>query len=150
MRRIVIYGAAGMAREIRWLMERVNAVRPTWSFAGYVVTDRARLGERDSIEEVVGDEAWLLSQDDDLAVALAIGTPSARRAVAQRLQANLPLDRFPALVDPAAHFDLASCELGAGTVLTAGSVITVNISLGLFSHVGRCATVGHETRIGRW
>lgn len=148
MRRIVIYGAAGLGREVRWLIERVNAVEATWSFAGFVVTTRDRLGPKDSDGEVVGDEAWLFDQDD-LAVALAIGATDARREVASRLEAKLPPERLPALIDPGAHLDRSSCRLGPGSIVTAGSVLTVNVEVGAFAYLNLNCTVGHESRIGR-
>ena len=54
-KRIVVIGAGGFAREVRWLIEEINAVSPGFEFLGYVVSDLAKLGEHDSREDVLGD-----------------------------------------------------------------------------------------------
>ena len=56
---IVVIGAGGMAREVRWLVEDLNAADARYEFLGYVVTDLSRLGEHDSKDEVLGDYGWL-------------------------------------------------------------------------------------------
>ena len=50
---IVVYGAGGLAREVEWLIRRINRVSPRWEFAGFVVTDRSRLGLHHSKERVI-------------------------------------------------------------------------------------------------
>jgi sugar O-acyltransferase (sialic acid O-acetyltransferase NeuD family) len=147
MQGIVVYGAGGLARETAWLIRRMNERSPRWAFAGYVVSDRAKLGPHDSIDEVVGDESWLFEQPD-LAVALGVGTPLHRVAIAERLGARIEDERFPVLVDPTAVFDERSCVFEPGVVVTAGNVITVNVRLERFAFINLDCTIGHEARIG--
>lgn len=33
---ILIVGNSGFAREIEWLIERINEVTPTWNFKGFI------------------------------------------------------------------------------------------------------------------
>lgn len=147
LRPIVVYGAGGLAREIHWLIRRINAVRPTWDFKGYVVTDTNALGEYDSRDKVIGDETWLVEQKD-IAVAIGIGTPRFRYEIGNRLLALLPEESFPALVDPSAVFDADSCTLGPGAIVAAGTIMTVNVELKRFAFLNLDCTVGHETVIG--
>lgn len=144
---IVVYGAGGLAREVEWLIRRINDARPQWDFQGYVVTDTSHLTDRDSRDQVVGDETWLVAQEG-LAVALAVGTPEYRVAIGHRLIERLPDDRFPVLVDPSIILDEASCTLEPGTIVTAGCIITVNVHLERFSFINLDCTIGHEARVG--
>jgi hypothetical protein len=72
VKRIVIVGAGGMAREVRAMIREINRVVPVWEFAGYVVTNKNVLGDRDSREEVVGDYKWLRA-NSNLIDAVTIG-----------------------------------------------------------------------------
>lgn len=150
MKRIVVVGAGGFAREVRWLIEEINGVSPTWEFLGYVVSDLSRLGEHDSKNEVLGDERWLLENRGKTdALAIGIGTPAARLRVSETLSKDFPDEKWPALVHPSARFDGKTTELGPGTIVCAGVMGTVNIKLRPFSMVNLSCTLGHECEIGR-
>lgn len=147
MRDIVVYGAGGLAREVEFLIERINAVALTFNFVGFVVTDRNRLGDYDSADKIVGEESWL-ERFGKTAVALAVGTPQHRVSIGQRLSATIADDRFPSLVDPSAVLDMRSCVLDPGSIVTAGNILTVNIRLRRFSFINLQCTIGHEADIG--
>jgi hypothetical protein len=38
MRKIAIFGAGGFGREVKWLIDDINAEKPTWNFIGFLVT----------------------------------------------------------------------------------------------------------------
>ena len=44
MKPIVIIGAGGLAREVAWLIEEINAVREEWELLGYVDEDPVKHG----------------------------------------------------------------------------------------------------------
>lgn len=150
MKRIVVVGAGGFAREVKWLIEEINAVRPRFEFLGYVVSDLSKLGEHDSRDEVLGDFAWLRSNAARVdALALGIGTPVARARVADELLPHFGPERWPALVHPSVRMDTRSVEVGAGAVVCAGVIATVNVRLRPFCVVNLACTIGHEAVIGR-
>ena len=150
MKRIVIFGAGGMAREVKALLREINRVAPAWEFAGYVVTDIGRLGDRDSKEEVVGDCAWLRANASRVdAVTIGIGSPAARLKVSEEIRQVLPEIEFPALIHPTAHLDLESAHIGPGTLICSGVIGTVNITLDAFALCNFGCTLGHEAHIGK-
>ena len=59
MKRIVMIGAGGMAREVRWLISEINLREPKWHFLGYVISDLRAVMQRDSRDELLGDFSWL-------------------------------------------------------------------------------------------
>lgn len=149
MKRIVIIGAGGMAREVKSLIREINRRQPTWEFAGFVVTRLNDLCERDSGEDVVGDYDWLSANAQSVdAVAIGIGTPRARTKVSEEVRRLLPKVEFPALVHPTAHMDFDTAQLGEGSLVCCGVVGTVNIILDSFALCNFGCTVGHEARIG--
>lgn len=148
-KRIVVVGAGGFAREVKWLIEEIDRATPGLAFAGYVVSDLARLGEHDSRGEVLGDVGWLRANRDRFdGLAIGIGTPAARLKVSRELLPEFPAALWPALVHPSVRFDQASCQVGAGVLLCAGVIGTVNLDLRPFALVNLSCTLGHEAVIG--
>ena len=148
--RIVIVGAGGFARELRWLIREINGTRSVFEFAGYVVSDLAKLGELDSRDDVVGDYRWLEENRGRIdALAIGIGTPASRLKVGTELSTLLPGMAWPALVHPTVRLDLPSASLGRGVILCAGTIGTVNVVLEDFAMVNLACTLGHECRLGR-
>jgi sugar O-acyltransferase (sialic acid O-acetyltransferase NeuD family) len=152
--RIVVLGAGGFAREVRWLIEEIDAHRDpqhrAYEFLGYVVSDLSVKGEHDSQDEILGDYAWLEQNRDTVnALAIGIGTPAARLKVFAELLPSFPAECWPALVHPSARFDKRSCEIGAGAIICANVIGTVNLTFGPLSVTNLNCTVGHESKIGR-
>lgn len=149
MRRIAIIGAGGFARELRWLLSEIaadpNRQYEPFDVAGFLVSDRGKLGSSDS--EVLGEFDWLDNNHVD-AVAMGIGTPVARLKVANELKQRFPIIEWPAIVHPSVRFDAESCKVEEGVVLCAGVIATVNVIFEAFSMVNLSCTIGHEARVG--
>lgn len=149
MRRIAIIGAGGFARELRWLLSEIaadpNRRYEPFDVAGFLVSDREKLGPRDS--EVLGEFDWLDNNHVD-ALAMGIGTPAARLNVANELKKRFPAIEWPAIVHPSVRFDAETCKVEEGVILCAGVIATVNVVFEAFSMVNLSCTVGHEARIG--
>ena len=62
MDKIVIVGVGGFGREVAWLIERINSVKPTWELVGFVDDNKALMGDNISGYPVVGDSEWLNNQ----------------------------------------------------------------------------------------
>jgi hypothetical protein len=63
--RIVVIGGAGQARGCV-LRRRRQPVAPTFSLAGFVVSDVGRPGANDSKEHILGDFSWIEKHIGDL------------------------------------------------------------------------------------
>ena len=149
MRRIAIIGAGGFARELRWLLSEIaedpNRRYEPFDVAGFLVSDRGKLGSHDS--DVLGEFDWLDNNHVD-ALAMGIGTPEARLKVANELKQRFPIIEWPAIVHPSVRFDSGSCKVEEGVILCAGVIATVNVVFEAFSMVDILSTIGHEARIG--
>ncbi len=149
-RRILVLGAGGFAREVKWLVEEVAAAGDPVEFVGYAVSDLARLGEYDSRDEVRGDLGWVRGNRDAFdGLAIGIGNPVPRLKISAELLPEFPENCWPALVHPSVRIDRRSAQIGAGVLLCAGVVGTVNLVFEPFCLVNLACTLGHEARIGR-
>jgi sugar O-acyltransferase (sialic acid O-acetyltransferase NeuD family) len=148
-RRIVVIGAGGFAREVKWLIEEIDRATPGFAFVGYVVSDLAKVGEHDSRAKVLGEFSWLRANRSSFdGLAIGIGTPGTRLKVSRELLPEFPPEYWPALVHPSVHYDRATTVIGEGALLCAGTVGTVNLRLRPFCLVNLCCTLGHEADIG--
>jgi len=149
LKRIVILGAGGQARETRWLIEEINRNRPSYEFVGFVVGDLASLTDTDSQDSVLGDESWLdLHRDRFDCLALGLANPLGRLNIARKLSEQHPACSWPLLIHPSAIYDAQSCRFGSGAHICAGTVCTINVQVDSFALLNFGVTVGHEARIG--
>jgi sugar O-acyltransferase (sialic acid O-acetyltransferase NeuD family) len=147
--RIAIVGAGGNAREIRWLIDEINGDEPSLEFIGYLVSDPGSPGRYD-------DRANTVGAIDDLfdgrlaveAIAIGVGDPAVRFAIGERISSELPSVLLPRLIHPSVIMDETSCEVGSGAIVCAGTIITVNVSLGDYAMVNRACNIGHEAVVG--
>lgn len=148
MKQIVIIGAGGMAREVEWTLRALNHEKARYKFRGFVVSDRTKLSDRDSREQVIGDFAWLKANRVDC-FALGVGTPGARLALAQELLTLFPEVEWPAVVHPTAIYDESTCQFQRGAFIGAGVVLTCHVHFEEFSLANFGCTLGHEARVGK-
>lgn len=151
MKRIVIIGAGGFAREVAWLVRDINRAELHYEFLGYVVSDLTKVGEHDSRSEILGDYSWLEKNRSRVdAVAIGIGSPAARLKVGAALSELFPDDAmWPALIHPSVQLDRSSATVGRGVLLCAGAIGTVAITVRDYAMVNLSCTIGHEAVLGR-
>lgn len=149
-RRIVVLGAGGQARETAALIGELRRGGEDVECIGFVVTDTTVLTDRDSRDRVLGEESWLRENRDRFdALALGVGSPQTRLKFAAALLGDFDESWWPPLIHPTAIYDRESCTFGAGVMLGAGVVATVNVTFEPFSFANFGCTLGHEARLGR-
>ena len=132
---IVLYGAGGFAREVAWLAEcagrQVSAmIDDGTSEDGRVVNGVPVMSAGEAVR-----------RHPDAEFIVAVGAPSARELLADRLTA---LGLRPAtLVHPNVERS-RWIELGAGTVICAGSILTTNIVVHRHVQINLDCTIGHD------
>lgn len=149
LRRIAIIGAGGAAREIRWLIDDINRLEPTYTFAGYLVSNPALPGKYDDVDNIVGavDDLYEGRPGID-AIAIGIGTPAPRSSIGRRLSADLPGITMPTLIHPTVQMDVASCTVERGVIVSAGTIVTVNVTVREYTLINRACNIGHEVIVG--
>jgi sugar O-acyltransferase (sialic acid O-acetyltransferase NeuD family) len=97
---------------------------------------------------VLGGFDWLAKNaGKKFQVICGAGNPHTRKLFAER-SAALGLS-FCTLIHPSARMS-RWVEVGAGTIITAGNILTTQIKLGAHTLVNLSCTIGHDTVIGAY
>lgn len=134
-RPIAIYGAGGFAREVAWLAESEGHVPVC-----FVTDDAGEHGQVLNGVPVLGlDDAR--ARHADAALVVAVGDADLRRRLAERAAAAG--FAFATLVDGSVRRS-RWVQMGEGTVVCAGTILTTNITLGRHVQINLDCTVGHD------
>jgi sugar O-acyltransferase (sialic acid O-acetyltransferase NeuD family) len=135
---LIIVGAGGLGREIAWLVQRINAVHPSYNLLGFV--DDADITETIKGYKVLGNRTWLKSLNPKPMVVCAIGNPFVRSQIVN----DLSDFKFATLIDPSVvKSDLI--QIGEGSIICANCILTTNITIGKHVIINLNCTVGHDT-----
>jgi sugar O-acyltransferase (sialic acid O-acetyltransferase NeuD family) len=97
----------------------------------------------------LGNLATLQASSEPLSVAVAIGNPSLKYQVLEKLKKDNLL--FPVLIHPGVTNEAFQFNaIGEGTIITQGCILTTNISLGKHVLLNLGCTVGHDAKIGNY
>ena len=143
MKNIVIVGAGGFGREVEWLIRRINQKKDTWNVVGYA-DDNVEIGTKIGNYKVIYNVDNLLSTKEEICVVVAIGNSVVRSNICNKLMQNKMIS-FPNLIDPSVLND--DFNIGFGNIICAGTVLTVNITLGNFNIINLNCTLGHDDEL---
>jgi sugar O-acyltransferase (sialic acid O-acetyltransferase NeuD family) len=139
MRRLLLAGAGGLAREVLDLLPRL----PDVEAAGLLDDDPATWGTTVGGVPVLGGIEQAKHHEEH-GLVLCAGTGLARRAIWSRLHAaGVTGERLVTLVAPDVHLP-ASCRLGAGTIVLSGTVLTSHVTVGEHVVVMPHVTLTHD------
>ncbi len=141
---LVILGAGGFARETQDVVDAINAESLTWDVLGFLVD--AQYGAAGTIVQnkpILGEFSWL-SGHTGVHVVCGVGAPEHRRHMIERL--SIFDVQFATLVHPSV---IKTCwmTLGAGTVITAGCVLSNHVAIADHVHINPSCTIGHDVTI---
>lgn len=146
MKPIVVLGSGGYAQEVAWVIDDCNAVMPEWDFLGFVDPGSSqKKGESLYDRPILGGFDAKASLPSDVWFACGIGKPSSRRiecTAAEDLGWKPATLRHPTVVT-ARHV-----EIGAGTVVGAGSIIAPYAKIGRHCAINLHVTIGHNSSLG--
>lgn len=136
---VAVVGAGGHAREVHDLLDACE--RQLLGFFADGHADHALIEERGA--RVLGPVADLDRQPSHVEYVIAIGSGAARR----RIDTALAPRTAAVLVHPGAVLGGFRVELGAGSLLFPGVVITTNVTLGRHVHLNARSSVSHDSRL---
>lgn len=139
MKDVIIIGSGGFGREVSWLANDCGR-----KVRGYL-DDRREKGDRIYGLPVLGRVLdW--QEHRDVEFVVAVGNPRARREIIEHMEdAGVP--HFATLVHPSVICS-GSVQFGEGSLVCAGAVLTVNVSVGRHVIINVQAAIGHEDVIG--
>jgi sugar O-acyltransferase (sialic acid O-acetyltransferase NeuD family) len=140
---VYIYGAGGLGREIAALISFL----PEWEVAGFIDDVVSQKNFIDGIP-CVGDRSFLTQKRDKKNVVVGIGNPLNRWKLVNYLK-DITSVQYPVLVHPSAQLlNKKMIQIGAGTIISAGCVLTTSIAVGSHVLINLNTTIGHDTTIG--
>lgn len=143
MKNLYIIGAGGFGREVAWLVERINSVKPTWNLKGFIDDNETLWGSFDGGYPVFGGCKYIASLENVYAVC-AVGSAKVRKQIIDKLKDTSV--KFATLVDPSVLLS-NRVKIGEGSIVCAGTIITVDVSIGDHVIVNLDCTIGHDAVI---
>ncbi len=142
-RKLCIFGTGGFARET--LLVFIDSL----TGSGQEYRDQVVFMENDDAydsAEIMGIPVIRQSEYDASKhfLVIAIGEPASRKRVAEQFPADTA---YATLIHPTVVMS-EWVELGEGAIVTAGTIVTCNISIGKHAQLNLHTTVGHDCVIG--
>jgi len=143
---IAIVGAGGLGKEIAVLIHQINQKELTWNVVGFY-DDAQPVGKKIAGHLVLGKVSELNKVDYPLHAVIAIGDPSIKSTVVSTIK-NHHIS-YPILIHPAATIGM-DIQIGAGSMITAGCHLTIDIQVGEHVLINLNSTIGHDVQIGSY
>lgn len=142
MKKIAIIGAGGFGREVKMLIDQINAVLPRYEFIGYY-DDGKEKGISINNFPILGKVSDLNEVTEEISVALALGNPVYKKNVVALI--DNPKVTFETLIHPNVLIGNDEVSIGKGTVICAGNIITCNVEIKDYVTINLACTIGHDT-----
>lgn len=145
MKNIVIIGSGGFGREVQWLINDINNKDKEWNFIGFI-------DENEELRCSILNDSYVLGtfediknlNDNDIYYVCAVGDPEVKKMLVEKAEKyNL---KPATLIHPSAILS-EYVEIGEGSIICAGSIITVNIEIGNHVIINIDSTIGHDVII---
>lgn len=144
MKDIVIVGTGGFAQEVLWLIDRLGLFSTVKGFL-----------ELDELWETQWKDKFLLGvpvlpisefNPSSEKCVIGIGDSKIREKIVKQFHVDT---EYPTLIDPASHISRWA-HIGTGCIISAGTIITTQISIGNHSQLNLNTTIGHDCKIGEY
>jgi sugar O-acyltransferase (sialic acid O-acetyltransferase NeuD family) len=140
---LVIIGAGGLGREVAWLVTDINRQKREWDFVGFV--DDGVQGRTPEGYPVLGTLEYFFELSSHPWVVVAIADSQVRKAITQRLHTHQI--ESATLIHPSVSIS-DFVQIGAGSIVCSGTIITTNVTLGQASIINLGCFIGHDTALG--
>nr|MBQ4455197.1 hypothetical protein [Clostridia bacterium] len=146
MKSIVIVGAGDLGREIVWLIEDINKVKPTYVILGFLDDDEEKVGKEFFGYKVLGKLGQLeeLRKKTPLTAVLAIQQGSIRKKIVEE---HSDFSHWESIIHPSAVVAVSS-SIGTGSILFPQVTVSVGTRLGRFGLYYIRSTVCNDCNIG--
>lgn len=140
---VLVYGAGGFGREAAWLVECCSSALETFRVGGFIDDDPKKQGQI-----LNGIPVMTLAQAareyPGALVIGGVGVPALRQELMLRAALYFSTATFihPSVVRS------PYIEIGAGTLICAGTTLTTNIRLGAHVQINPGCTIGHDVVMG--
>ncbi|MDB5261866.1 MAG: acetyltransferase [Adhaeribacter sp.] len=146
LKNIAIFGASGLGREVLMLIHQINQVAPVWNMVGFY-DDNPDMPDIIDKYPYLGNLEALQAVKEPLYVVVAIGNPGIKAQICEKI--INPQIQFAVLIHPGVPNEAYQFnEIGEGTIITQGCIITTNIHVGRHVLLNLGCTLGHDVELG--
>jgi sugar O-acyltransferase (sialic acid O-acetyltransferase NeuD family) len=140
--KVVILGAGGFAREVLWVFRDANEVHNRWEVLGFIDENPENHGKELCDLPILGGFEWFKTVDkSDIKVICGVGNPKVKKYFVEKAE-SLGLE-FCSVIHPNVRMS-KYIEVGKGTVITAGNIITTQVKIGNHVSLNLDCTIGHD------
>lgn len=146
MKKIVLIGASGFGREVAYIIERINAIKPTYELTGFL-DDGPSFNSDSQINGYpwLGTSDWIIDHKDEFVCNCTIGFPETKSKIQRRLSEKGV--SFETIIAPEASV-APYTEIGPGSVLYWHSIVSVNCKIGAGVLISGGVRIGHDSVVG--
>jgi sugar O-acyltransferase (sialic acid O-acetyltransferase NeuD family) len=129
-----IVGAGGFGREVYWSLseeDRTNCV--------FFVDEQYYDGKDEKIKSILD------FNPNEYELVIAIGDSNDREKMVNSLPKNT---KYFTHIHPSVQIHGNDVEIGEGSIICAGTIITTNVKIGKHAHLNLITTIGHDNIIG--
>lgn len=142
MQKVVIVGAGGFAREVLWVFREANKANRQWEVLGFIDENPENHGKVICDLPILGDFEWFKTVDKSkIKVICGVGSPKTKKYFVDKAK-SLGLE-FCSVIHPNVRMS-QYVEVGKGTVITAGNIITTQVKIGNHVSLNLDCTLGHD------
>jgi len=141
---LLIYGAGGLGKEILSLVRALEEFEPV----GFL-DDGLRKNSLVKGLKVLGGLDTLNAFSAPVNIVLALGDPASKSILVKMIDPSrvyFPIIKHPSVILQ----DEASMKIGEGCILTAGCILTTDITIGNHVLLNLNTTIGHDVTVGNY
>ena len=145
MKDIVIIGCGAFAREVNWIIGRINDKNPEFNVIGFVDDNKKTHGCIIDGVKVLGD-INKLSDLGKIYTVCAVSNVNARRKLIEKASSFENVS-FATIIDPTAICH-KTASIGEGSILCTNTMVNVETQIGRHVAMVDRSAVGHNSEVG--
>jgi len=144
MRRLLIIGSSGLARETYGIIKAINQIKRKWSFLGFVDEN---VGEK-IIDDysVIGNDDFILKNYRNIDIVFGIGSPKIREVLYDNYN-KMNCYLFPNIIHPCVKGDFQNIQFGKANIIAANAIFSTQIKIGDCNVINMSTTIAHNVTI---
>jgi sugar O-acyltransferase (sialic acid O-acetyltransferase NeuD family) len=135
---LAIYGAGGFGREVAWLAQSIYDSNHSWDIVCFI-DDEIKEHDLNAIPVISLTET--ISKFSQAKIVSGVGLPQLRELTMNKAAAAG--FGFTVLIHPRVEIS-EWIDIGEGTIICAGNILTTNITLGKHVQINLDCTIGHD------
>ena len=146
MKDIIIIGAGGVGKEVTFIIEQINEVKPSWNILGIIDDNKKLHGSIINGYVVLGDLKYLDKYSNEIKkpeLVVAMADYNTKKGIVNKLNNKF---KFATIIHPDVHVHNTT-KIGEGSIIYNGVIMTTNITIGNHVLISPKCGIGHDSII---